>query len=311
MVSTTANITESIMEIMESKSNKEQKSVESPAKKIVFVVSFIGLIVCVIWLIRYLYQNNRAEQDMEALRESNVQEEPPLPEDLAMPIESTVASENADMSEGTEPESLYPGLDGFNVPEKNIDFEAQRSEVNEHIYAWITIPGTVIDYPIVQHPEDPDYYLEYNLDHTKGRPGGIFTQFYNSMDWEDANTVIYGHNMRVGTMFAGLHQYEDPQFFEEYPYVYIYSEDKTRVYEVFAAYEYDDINLVMYFNMPGVMSYEEYLASIYGLDGMNNNFNTDITVTAEDKIITLSTCVRGNEERRYLVQAVLVAEGEL
>ena len=112
-------------------------------------------------------------------------------------------------------------------------------------------------------------------------------------------------------MFAGLHRYEDSEFFQENPYVYLYCEDKIRVYEIFAAYEYADINLVTFFGLPGVMTYEEYLNSIYKLDGMNNNFNTDIQVTPEDKIVTLETCIATKPTQRYLVQAVLVAEGNV
>lgn len=269
----------------------------------------LGFVLCIVWLIKYLYQTYKAEEDMEALKATYVQ---------AMPISTTEETQESVTTPSVEQpateeaaERVYPGLDGYDVPEKIIDFEALQQEENEHIYAWITVPGTVIDYPIVQHPEDPDYYLNYNLDGTKGYPGGIYTQFYNSKDWEDANTVIYGHNMKNGTMFAGLHRYEDSEFFEENPYVYIYSEDKVRVYQIFAAYEYADINLVTYFSLPGVMTYEEYLAGIYDIDGMNNNFNTDIQVTTEDKIVTLATCISSKPNMRYLVQAVLVAEGEL
>lgn len=291
------------------KSEKNSSIKENNGLRWVVVGIFaLGFLLCAIWLINYIIQINKAEKELEALKESYVQETTPItitPE----PVDTTSTEQNP--TEENEEEKEYPGLDGYNVPEKNIDFEALRGEENEHIYAWITIPGTVIDYPIVQHPEDPDYYLNYNLDGTKGYPGGIYTQFYNSKDWEDANTVIYGHNMKNGSMFAGLHQYEDSEFFEEHPYVYIYSEEKIRVYEVFAAYEYADINLVTFFGLPGVMTYEEYLANIYSIDGMNNNFNTDIQVNTEDKIVTLATCIASKPDMRYLVQAVLVAEGEL
>lgn len=274
-------------------------------------VCMLGFVCCAVWLIRYYVQTYRAEEQYQALQESvemQMQEE----------HQQTETTQNKEASEEEVPEretvgdvseERYPGLEGYEVPEKEIDFAALQQEENEHIYAWITIPGTVIDYPIVQHPEVLDYYLDYNLDGSKGYPGGIYTQYFNSMDWEDPNTVIYGHNMKNGTMFAGLHQYEDPEFFQEYPYVYIYSPDRVRVYQIFAAYEYTDINLITFFRMPGVMSYEEYLESIYTIDGMKNNFNTELQVTAEDKIITLSTCVANKPSRRYLVQAVLVAEG--
>ncbi len=298
------------MEIMENKKNTKKNN--SPIRKIIASLFVIAFLVCIVWLVGYLIQTSRNEAEMDELRESYVSEVPASEE---LEVEESQPTESEEIL-ATEPEAeiaenAYPGLDGYDVPEKSIDFEALKQEENEHIYAWITVPGTVIDYPIVQHPEEPDYYLDYNLDGTKGYPGGIYTQFYNSKDWEDPNTVIYGHNMKNGTMFAGLHQYEDSEFFKDYPYVYIYTEEKVMVYEVFAAYEYSDINLITTIGLPGVMSYEEYLASIYKLDGMNNNFNTDITVTTEDKIVTLETCIATKPSMRYIVQAVKVAEGQI
>lgn len=301
---------------MEMKNKKSSTIV----RKVLTGLFLAGFAVCVAWLTVYFVQTKQAEAEFEAMKESYVAEQPvateqptvtKAPEQPTTPEASTEASAEVQTTEAPVAASKYPGLDGYDVPQLDIDFEALRKDTNEHIYAWIRVPGTVIDYPIVQHPELPDYYLDYNLDGTKGYPGGIYTQLYNSKDWTDPNTVIYGHNMKNGTMFAGLHQYEDSEFFKEYPYVYIYSEDKIRVYQVFAAYEYSDVNLVTYFGLPGVMTYEEYLASIYELDGINNNFNTDIQVTTEDKIVTLLTCISTKPTMRYLVQAVLVAEGDV
>ena len=70
--------------------------------------------------------------------------------------------------------------------------------------------------------------------------GCIYTESGNSKNFTDPNTVVYGHNMRNGSMFQNLHYYEDPEFFEQNPFVYIYTEDKIRIYEVFASYIYDD-----------------------------------------------------------------------
>lgn len=292
----------------------KNKNSNGVVRKLLIGLLLVGFAACVAWITVYFVQTRQAEAEFEAMKETYVAEQPAVTEKPATTVAPEATAEPSVEVQPTEvpaEASKYPGLDGYDVPQLNIDFEALRKDTNEHIYAWIRVPGTVIDYPIVQHPELPDYYLDYNLDGTKGYPGGIYTQLYNSKDWTDPNTVIYGHNMKNGTMFAGLHQYEDSEFFEEYPYVYIYSEDKIRVYQVFAAYEYSDVNLVTYFSLPGVMTYEEYLASIYELDGINNNFNTDIQVTTEDKIVTLLTCISTKPTMRYLVQAVLVAEGDV
>lgn len=310
------------MEIMETMKNKKKKF---PVRLILAGICLIVFLGCVAWLTVYFVNLSRAEDQLEDMKDSYVQEvgqsaEDTLQEDMQgadaeQTADSDVAAdadvENTDAE--VEPEEMtVPGLEGYNVPMKQIDFAALQQEENADIYAWITVPGTVIDYPVVQHPELPDYYLDHNLDGSKGYPGGIYTQMYNSKDWNDANTVIYGHNMKNGTAFAGLHQYEDSEFFEENSYVYIYTEDgKVKVYEIFAAYEYTNINLVTTYLLLGEDSYAAYLENMYSLDGMNNNFNTDITVGVEDKIITLETCIANKPDNRYLVQAVLKAEGSI
>ncbi len=290
---------------------------------VIFAAVFLG---CVAWLAIYFVQLSKANEQLEDLKNDYVEEAVASSETLQAEKQTetnagvdSVEQIHASTQVNTESqetigeqvsESKYPGLEGYDVPKKDIDFAALQREQNEHIYAWITIPGTVIDYPVLQHPEEIGYYLDHNLDHSTGYPGCIYTQLYNSKEWDDPITSVYGHNMKDGSMFAALHSYRDSQFFEENPYIYIYTEDKTLVYEIFAAYEYNDMDLVLMYHYGGESTYKEYLDSIYTLDGINNNFNTEIEVTTEDKVLTLVTCISDKPDMRYLVQGVLVAEGE-
>lgn len=240
------------------------------------------LFACVIWLTSELVQSHRIEKQLEEIKSAYIQEK-------------FIEEENAE------------DLAEFYVPAKTIDWKALR-EINEDIYAWITVPGTVIDYPVLQHAEEMDYYLNHNLDGSRGYPGCIYTQPINAKEWDDPHTVLYGHNMKDGTMFDGLHQYEDSLFFEENPYIYIYSEGCIRVYQIFAAYEFSNEHLLLNFDTKNPETYSSYLREIFQRDGKNDNINKEIEVTAEDKIITLSTCITNKKANRYLVQAVLVAE---
>ena len=124
---------------------------------------------------------------------------------------------------------------GIKVPKKNLDWKELHA-INPDIYAWIYIPNTEVEYPIVQHPTKDEYYLNRNLDGSFGKPGCIFTQHYNHKDFLDLNTVVFGHNMKSGRMFRTIHQFEVKKFFEENPYIYVYTEDRVLIYEVFAAY---------------------------------------------------------------------------
>ena len=118
--------------------------------------------------------------------------------------------------EETDPLEILENM-GIPVPEKEVDFADLQANTNEDIYAWICIPDTAIDYPILQHPTDNTYYLNYNLDGSRGYPGCIYTEDYNARDFSDPVTVLYGHNMKNGTMFAGLHKYGDSEYMDSHP----------------------------------------------------------------------------------------------
>ena len=178
-------------------------------------------------------------------------------------------------------------------------------QVNPDVYAWITVPGTEIDYPILQHASDNSYYLMHNIDGSYGYPGCIYTENLNSKDFTDNNTVIYGHNMKNGSMFAQLHKFEDPDFFNENREVLIYLPDEVLHYTIFAAHIYDDRHLLYSFDFSDPDVYEKYLESVFNVRDMNANIDKDITVTKDDQIITLVTCIGSQPNNRLLVQAVL------
>lgn len=161
---------------------------------------------------------------------------------------------------------------------------------------------------MLQHPTDNYYYLNYNLDGSKGYPGCIYTEDYNAKDFSDPLTVMYGHNMKNGSMFAGLHKFEDSQFFEENPYVYIYTADNVLVYEIFAAYQHDDAHLLYEKDYSSEIVFQSYLEEVLGQRSMTANIREDVSVEGSDKVLTLSTCIANKPDNRYLVQGVLLDE---
>ncbi|MBR6019340.1 MAG: class B sortase [Lachnospiraceae bacterium] len=110
------------------------------------------------------------------------------------------------------------------------DFDILHGE-NEDVFAYIAVPDTIIDYPILAS-EKEDYYLSHNIDHTKGYPGCLYIQNCNNRDMNDPFTIVYGHNMKNGTMFGSLKNYVDTDFRNTHPYFFIYMEDRVMVYEV-------------------------------------------------------------------------------
>ena len=164
-----------------------------------------------------------------------------------------------------------------------------------------------MDYPIVQSPDNNAYYLNHDINREKKAEGAIFTENYNTKTFEDPNTVIYGHDMKNGSMFQSIHKYMDRSFFDSNREVIIYLPDQILHYKIFAAYLYDNRHLLMSFDFWNKEEYKEYLDSIFSMRNMNAFVDTSMEVTNEDKIITLSTCYAGIASQRYLVQAVLVS----
>lgn len=286
------------------------KKSKNVVQLIITIVCIVGFLACVVWLIYYFVGNHQAQQQVEDIKNEYVDVEviPIATEEPVATSEPVVTEEPT--AEPVEEQSEYLSIDGLEVPQRTIDFAGLQANENAHIYAWIYIPNTNVDYPILQHPDDPNYYLEHDTKGNKVTAGSIFTQYYNSKDFNDNNTVIYGHNMKNGTMFKTLHYFEDNTFFDENPYVYIYTETGVRVYQIFAAYEYGDMHLLLNYNMSDKESFGQYLEGLTTLNGLKDNFNWDIGVTSEDKIITLSTCIGNKPNNRYLVQAKLIAVDE-
>lgn len=186
-----------------------------------------------------------------------------------------------------------------------IDFDFLRKE-NEDINGWIQVEGTTIDYPILYDTTYNMYYLNHNYKGTYTGYGSIFMREENARYFTDFNTVLYGHNMLDGSMFAPLHQFRKKEFFDSHGQILVYTPDRKLTYQVFAAYRTDNQNINLNNDFYEEDLRTEYIAGIYEHTSVGN-FNTDYPVTAEDRILTLSTCI-GNPAYRYVVQGVLVSD---
>lgn len=213
-------------------------------------------------------------------------------------------------NDNTEETEDVLAVSGIEIPKKNLDWDELQQQ-NKDIYAWIYVPGTEVDYPVLQHESDNEYYLNHNLDGSEGYPGCIYTEDYNSKDFTDIHTVMNGHNISIGenkgTMFSSLHNFEDDSFFAEDHYIFIYTKEQVLVYHIFAAYEYKAIHLLDNFDYTNEYVYEDYLQHIYKTNDRVANVRQDIRVTTEDRILTLSTCTSDhNADLRFLVTGVLM-----
>lgn len=308
--------------------NREFKEDKDEQKKelhpMVLIWCVMILLVCAVGLLIYFVKGRDAEKDMEELRFTYVTAEPITDDNTSEAGQQVGTTDTGDAATsgvgtgeqtGTTQESAYtiidgveyPDFTGFNMPDRAVDIAGLQKDVNADIYAWIYIPNTKVDYPILQHATDDEYYLNHDMNGKKVTAGSIFTQHYNHKDFNDNHTVIYGHNMRNGSMFKTLHYYMEESFFEENPYIYLYLDGETRVYQIFGAYEYGDAHLLLNYDMEDATVFSDYIEEINGMSDSVGHFNRELELNSNDKIITLSTCIGGKPDKRYLVQAKLVA----
>ena len=155
---------------------------------------------------------------------------------------------------------------------------------------------------------DLSYYLHRDYTGNYLYAGSIYMESCNSGDFNDKDTILYGHNMMNGTMFADLHKFEDKSFFKKHKYFYIYTPNSIRKYLIYSAYEYDDRHINNSFkHFDDDKMFKEYID--YSLNpkfAIVSNVRKNAKVTIDDKLVTLSTCTNNRPENRFLVQGVLI-----
>lgn len=197
---------------------------------------------------------------------------------------------------------LEADVEGLLKKAPKVDMDALKS-INEEIVGYILIPDTNISYPIAQS-NDPYKYLNYNVQNEQSRSGAIFIDSNNDANFVDANTIIYGHNMKNNSMFCEVRYYvTDEDFFKKHSYIYIYVNDEIRLYRVFSAQQTYDSSDVYVLNFTNQQEKTEYLNQMIA----NSSFTPKSTPTANDEIITLSTCTNAAGPERSVAQAYLVS----
>ncbi len=285
-----------------------KKLTKNQIQIILIVLCTLIFLGCAIWLILYLKGSSATTKQTQSMMDSYVKVEQ-LPVDPEDTVEGQQGAEvkPIPVEKVTIDGREYDTFEDLSVTRRSIDFEAIQTNENMDIYAWIYVPGTEVDYPVLQHPTNDAYYLDHDMQGKKASCGSIYTEKANSRDFNDNHTVLYGHNMKNGTMFKTLRYYDDKEFFENNKYIYVYTAKDTRVYEIFGAYEYDDRHLLKNFATENAGEYQKYLESVKKLSDACGHFDREMSLNSSDKIITLSTCIANKPESRYLVQGKLIA----
>ncbi len=267
---------------MQRNSNNGKKSFGA-VWTIVLVVAVVLIIVSLVELIPVLLDYNKSEQNYRDLVEQYTEDAP---------------EEDPDSTGGDE----GTGEEGW--ASAAIDFDALK-QINPDVIGWIRFDDTdavAIDYPIL-HADDNETYLRTDLYGESHTAGSIFLEAANDPDFSDCYNIIYGHNMRNGTMFGTLKQYRrDEDFYSANQYFTIYTESAIYRYRIFAYEVVPDDSKIYTAGYAPDEEYQDLIDLMLSISIRDTGITPDIT----DKIVTLSTCTSAAEDERFVVHAVCV-----
>ena len=182
---------------------------------------------------------------------------------------------------------------------KELDLAALQ-QTNPQVLGWICIPGTQLSYPYLQG-EDNQYYLSHTWENKRNAAGSVFLECKVSLDFSDFNTIVYGHNMKHGSIFGSLRQYRKQSHFEEHPSFYIADAAGIRRYDIFAAMEAEVVGPTYRLKVRT----PELKQTVLDYSLAHSVIQTGVIPGVQDTIVTLSTCTGNGYDTRWVVQGVL------
>lgn len=278
---------------------------KKPISIILTAIAVICLVAAGVLLVRSFRDTKASEDALEAMRASAEAVLNKTKEEVAKPEEeSEQASLEETDTEGTEePEEIRvpnPYQDSFLA--------------NEDMAAWIVIPDTNIDYPVMWTPRDETYYLYRDFEGKDNQNGCLLLDTDSCLDPLTTNLIIHGHNMRSGAMFGKLTDYEDEDFYKEHKQIILYTEECQRNYEIIAVFrsqvykKTDEVfKFYKFFQADTQEEFDDFYHNIMEM----SVYDTGVTAEFGDHFITLSTCVYHVEQGRFVVVAKEVENGDL
>lgn len=207
----------------------------------------------------------------------------------------------SEILEGANRESTVENGQTKELPKlKNpVDF-AQLQNINPEVIGWIRVGSVNISYPVAQ-AKDNDYYLHRTFKKVDNFAGCIFENCNNSPFFTDQNTIIYGHNMKNGSMFGQLKKFKEQETFDKNPYFWMFTKDFIYQYRIFSS------SIVSKIGDPYITRFsdEDFQKFIEKSISSSEIKCGDVSVTTDDRIMTLSTCT-GDDATRRILQGVLV-----
>ena len=182
-----------------------------------------------------------------------------------------------------------------------VDFAALQQQ-NPDVVGWIYCEDSVINYPILQG-EDNDYYLHHSIDGAYSKAGSIFMEADNKQDFQDPNTILYGHHMKDKSMFASIEYWAEQAYYEDHPVMWILTPEQDYRVDLFSGYTisaYSDTYQI--FSGSG----EEFQAYLQNA-AAKSDFQADVALEGDARYVLLSTCAYVFDDARYVLHGKLVA----
>lgn len=180
-------------------------------------------------------------------------------------------------------------------------------DLNNDMVGWISVPNTRVNYPVMQSPNSPDFYLDHSFDRTWNAWGAIYVREACDVFAPSDNLVLYGHHMRDGSMFTGLDAYKKKSYWQDNQYFFFDTLYEHHTYRIFAAFKTSAEANIGYayhrFNDAADPSeFDSFVRTVKSL----SYYDTGITPQYGDKLITLSTCEYTLTNGRFVVVGVRV-----
>jgi len=215
----------------------------------------------------------------------------------SQPVDSTEPQTSMDKQpESTE--KLPADTAKAYIPKLGINFDTLRT-VSKDAAAWLYCPDTAIDYPVMQ-ADDYAYYLYHLPGGTNNANGSLFIDYNCAPDFSDSLTVIYGHNMKSGSMFGSLTEYKNQKYYNKHPFMYLYMEEESYWIEllygcVIGAGQWRERAFMYKENLDALLAYAAY----------NTTFESNTVYAEGDRIVAMSTCSYDFENARYVLIGIL------
>lgn len=261
----------------------------SKARKIIFIIGIFGIIISLTALsfaIKDYTVSKNSYSEIQNLYNKELQSTPPLADNfaVALPIVATTTSKGAKK-----------------ITELKKDTFDELQKINKDIKGWISIAGTRVNYPILQS-KDNEYYLERSYDRKVIINASIFMDFRNNPSDFDENTILYGHNMKDGSMFHDVINFKKKDFFNRNKIISIDTPNGSYNWEVFSVYVTDVKFDYLITQFSDKKEYSGFINTISN----KSMFKSAVKVTSSDRILTLSTCSYEFKNARTVVHAKLL-----